>query len=209
MRGVSGHGLHDVSQGYPPLVAWRGRRVSGRVVRRSTIRYTAGDWPFAPQGEIVVRHSLVVHVTVVEQDEHGNIVARLCEPSERGPLPDVPADAEQQRQDYCQWAYRGFNLIRNGPLGLVEPDPGVPRLGLLVLRTSQVEAVRAFYAALGVSFTEERHGEGPRHYTCRLGPLFTPSNPATEARPIPRPDWDSELMTWPGQSMPSRPSGRW
>src|SRR6267142_828286 len=42
-------------------------------------------------------------------------------------------------------------------------------LKLLVLKTRQVEAVRSFYATLGIEFAEEKHGDGPRHYTGRLG----------------------------------------
>jgi catechol 2,3-dioxygenase-like lactoylglutathione lyase family enzyme len=42
-------------------------------------------------------------------------------------------------------------------------------LDLLVLRTSDVEAARRFYEALGLRFQEERHGLGPRHFSSRLG----------------------------------------
>jgi catechol 2,3-dioxygenase-like lactoylglutathione lyase family enzyme len=37
-------------------------------------------------------------------------------------------------------------------------------LSLLVLRCRDVEATRRFYEKLGLVFTEERHGTGPRHY---------------------------------------------
>src|SRR5262245_54794387 len=42
-------------------------------------------------------------------------------------------------------------------------------LALLVLKSPQVDRVRAFYEALGITFTEERHGTGPRHYAGRVG----------------------------------------
>jgi catechol 2,3-dioxygenase-like lactoylglutathione lyase family enzyme len=37
-------------------------------------------------------------------------------------------------------------------------------LNLLVLRCRDVEVTRRFYEKLGLGFTEERHGAGPRHY---------------------------------------------
>jgi lactoylglutathione lyase len=42
-------------------------------------------------------------------------------------------------------------------------------LTLLVLKTRQVDRVRSFYEALGISFTEERHGTGPRHHAGQVG----------------------------------------
>jgi hypothetical protein len=42
-------------------------------------------------------------------------------------------------------------------------------LSLLVLKTCQLESVRQFYAALGIAFSEERHGTGPVHYAGRVG----------------------------------------
>ena len=38
-------------------------------------------------------------------------------------------------------------------------------LGLLVLRSSCMEAALTFYRALGLSFVEEKHGSGPVHYS--------------------------------------------
>ena len=42
-------------------------------------------------------------------------------------------------------------------------------LRLLVLKTPRVDRLRAFYHTLGIDSTEERHGEGPLHYTARVG----------------------------------------
>jgi predicted enzyme related to lactoylglutathione lyase len=42
-------------------------------------------------------------------------------------------------------------------------------LTLLVLKTRQVDRVRAFYETLGIAFTEEQHGTGPRHHAGRVG----------------------------------------
>ena len=42
-------------------------------------------------------------------------------------------------------------------------------LTLLVLKSRQVDRGRTFYEALGIAFTEERHGTGPRHHAGRIG----------------------------------------
>lgn len=41
-------------------------------------------------------------------------------------------------------------------------------LTLLVLYVSDLEASRRFYAACGLDFVAERHGNGPRHYAATL-----------------------------------------
>jgi catechol 2,3-dioxygenase-like lactoylglutathione lyase family enzyme len=38
-----------------------------------------------------------------------------------------------------------------------------PRWNLVVLRAADVDVTADFYRCLGFSFTEERHGSGPRH----------------------------------------------
>jgi hypothetical protein len=45
-------------------------------------------------------------------------------------------------------------------------------LNLLVLKTRQLEQVRAFYECLGVAFSRERHGNGPAHYAGRAVELL-------------------------------------
>jgi hypothetical protein len=44
-----------------------------------------------------------------------------------------------------------------------------PWLKLLVLKTRQVDRLRAFYQALGVGLAQERHGDGPAHYAGQVG----------------------------------------
>ncbi|EEF61288.1 VOC family protein [Pedosphaera parvula] len=44
-------------------------------------------------------------------------------------------------------------------------------LALLVLRTATMEATLTFYKALGLHFTEEKHGTGPLHYSSVVGDL--------------------------------------
>jgi catechol 2,3-dioxygenase-like lactoylglutathione lyase family enzyme len=38
-------------------------------------------------------------------------------------------------------------------------------LNLLVLRSNNIEAAKEFYEKLGFSFTFEKHGNGPEHYS--------------------------------------------
>lgn len=55
---------------------------------------------------------------------------------------------------------------------------------LLVLYTDDLERCRAFYAALGLQFVLEQHGNGPEHYATELpGGLVVELYPATERRP--------------------------
>lgn len=42
-------------------------------------------------------------------------------------------------------------------------------LNLLVLKTRQLDKLKAFYAALGIEFAEEKHGDGPTHLAGRVG----------------------------------------
>lgn len=59
-------------------------------------------------------------------------------------------------------------------------------LTLLVLKSRQVDRVRTFYQALGIVFTEEQHGTGPRHYAGRVGEVLVeiyplPNDGSTDA----------------------------
>lgn len=42
-------------------------------------------------------------------------------------------------------------------------------LRLLVLKTHDIAPVVEFYQSLGLTFAEERHGQGPLHYSAPLG----------------------------------------
>lgn len=44
-----------------------------------------------------------------------------------------------------------------------------PALCLLVIRSSDLARSRRFYEALGLTFSEEQHGNGPRHLACQFG----------------------------------------
>lgn len=43
------------------------------------------------------------------------------------------------------------------------------RFSLVVLRTAQPEILADFYRQLGMGFSEERHGKGPKHLTGKVG----------------------------------------
>jgi lactoylglutathione lyase len=59
----------------------------------------------------------------------------------------------------------------------------VPALSLVVLQSANIEAAKAFYGLLGVSFVEEQHGKGPRHYAATLGPLVLEIYPCRADKP--------------------------
>jgi predicted enzyme related to lactoylglutathione lyase len=57
------------------------------------------------------------------------------------------------------------------------------RLNLLVLKTRDVERLRGFYSLLGLSFREEKHGEGPTHFSARVGELVFELYPLPASAP--------------------------
>lgn len=44
-------------------------------------------------------------------------------------------------------------------------------LSLMVLRCHDIDVSRAFYEQLGLSFTQESHGQGPLHYVATINRL--------------------------------------
>lgn len=67
-------------------------------------------------------------------------------------------------------------------------SPNAIRMNLLVLYTLRLDECRAFYAALGLTFTAEQHGQGPKHYAAIFegGTVFElyparPGRPPTDA----------------------------
>jgi catechol 2,3-dioxygenase-like lactoylglutathione lyase family enzyme len=44
----------------------------------------------------------------------------------------------------------------------------LPRLNLVVIRSRDIERAVAFYGRLGLAFTAQVHGKGPRHYAAEL-----------------------------------------
>jgi catechol 2,3-dioxygenase-like lactoylglutathione lyase family enzyme len=61
--------------------------------------------------------------------------------------------------------------------------PDGPVLNLVVLRCADVAKTRAFYEALGLTFVDEQHGDGPKHVSCALASLVLELYPATKANP--------------------------
>lgn len=55
-----------------------------------------------------------------------------------------------------------------------------PRLNLLVLKTHHLDRLKAFYSALGISFVEERHGDGPIHHAGHVGDMILEIYPLPE-----------------------------
>lgn len=56
-------------------------------------------------------------------------------------------------------------------------------LEYVVLRCSDLERSRAFYAALGLVLVPERHGSGAAHFACTLGAFVLELYPAGEKAP--------------------------
>ena len=46
---------------------------------------------------------------------------------------------------------------------------GKLKLGLIVLKTREIEKMLKFYKAIGLEWVEEKHGNGPTHYSTDLG----------------------------------------
>ncbi len=55
-----------------------------------------------------------------------------------------------------------------------------PSLSLIVLQSGNVDAAKDFYSAMGLSFVEEQHGNGPRHYSATMGRLVLEIYPCRE-----------------------------
>jgi len=60
-----------------------------------------------------------------------------------------------------------------------------PHLSLLVLKSSQMPELVAFYQALGITFAEEKHGKGPIHFAAVMGELIFEIYPLGVDQPDP------------------------
>jgi lactoylglutathione lyase len=58
------------------------------------------------------------------------------------------------------------------------------KLRLVVLRCEDLERSRRFYEALGLSFVEEQHGAGPRHFAAVIADLVIELYPASATHPV-------------------------
>jgi lactoylglutathione lyase len=86
-----------------------------------------------------------------------------------------------EKRDEPDFQYRVRPEFRNG-LGVEEiwqRARPTPALELIVLRCAELELSKRFYEALGLTFTAEQHGSGPRHYSSRLGSTVLELYPAT------------------------------
>jgi lactoylglutathione lyase len=50
-------------------------------------------------------------------------------------------------------------------ISVSDPSKASPQGSYIVLRVADIEKSAAFYRLLGLVLTEERHGDGPRHYS--------------------------------------------
>lgn len=58
-------------------------------------------------------------------------------------------------------------------------DVTAAEINLIVLRSDQLQLTRGFYESLGLSFAEEKHGQGPAHLSAT-----TPSGTVLELYPL-------------------------
>jgi lactoylglutathione lyase len=58
------------------------------------------------------------------------------------------------------------------------------QLALLVIKTHQIDMLKDFYQALGLSFIVEKHGNGPEHYSCDLDGTVMEIYPLPEGGPL-------------------------
>lgn len=59
----------------------------------------------------------------------------------------------------------------------------MPRLNLLVLRARDPDTLATFYTALGLRFSQHRHGNGPEHYAAEEGGSVFEIYPANAGAP--------------------------
>lgn len=59
------------------------------------------------------------------------------------------------------------------------------QLALLVIKTHQLDMLKDFYEALGLSFVVEKHGKGPEHYSCDLDGTVMEIYPLPEGGQLP------------------------
>ena len=69
------------------------------------------------------------------------------------------------------------------------------KLNMIVLRTTRMETLRAFYDALGLQFVEEQHDNGPVHYACELDSVVIEIYPTTKS------DTDSTMLGFDVESL--------
>lgn len=58
------------------------------------------------------------------------------------------------------------------------------KINLIVIRTANLDIILKFYNMLGLCFIEEKHGNGPIHYSCSLDGVVLEIYPATNAYPV-------------------------
>ncbi len=56
-------------------------------------------------------------------------------------------------------------------------------LSLIVLRARDVETAKQFYSSLGLTFAQEKHGNGPSHYATELGSFVFEIYPCRPGQP--------------------------
>jgi hypothetical protein len=66
----------------------------------------------------MARREIILEVKVIETDENGNVTATHCQHREH----HSSEWAFANKDELMQWAYKGFNLARNGFVGVPEKE---------------------------------------------------------------------------------------
>ena len=67
-------------------------------------------------------------------------------------------------------------------------------LNLIVVKTSRLTDSLSFYRALGLSFVEEQHGTGPKHFSANLGGVVLELYPGTDGNAPDRKSGGATMM---------------
>jgi lactoylglutathione lyase len=62
-------------------------------------------------------------------------------------------------------------------------ESSFPTLSLVVLQCANIQAARDFYSLLGLTFVEEQHGKGPRHFSAAIGSFVLEIYPCQANKP--------------------------
>src|SRR5262249_16614966 len=77
-------------------------------------------------------------------------------------------------------------------------------LYLVVIRVSDLQRALGFYEVLGLRFSEEQHGDGPKHLAAEVGDVIFEMYPLETGRQPQASGWDSACRRWPLLSRQSK-----
>ncbi|WNJ17855.1 hypothetical protein [Pontibacter sp. G13] len=126
-------------------------------------------------------------------DEEGTIDMRYHQVLQSGELQTGTCISRPQFNDHgnlelhesWQWtsgSMEAGSSILEEVLGIL---PGRLKMGLVVIRTEQLDSLKDQYEGLGIKFQYHRHGKGPFHYAAEIGELVFEIYPTNSSNPKP------------------------